>query len=431
MIPAKIDGDFWNVCDPTACVVCGSDSCEEHLPSATEGRVSKASDLGAKRRRAPIVTFLSTVEPQSVEWLWPGRIAVGKYVLLAGEPGLGKTFTMLDVNARVSRGSAFPDGSIAPKGRVLKLTAEDGIADTIRPRIDALGGDASQIAVMEAVREADGTRSSVSLVRDLEMLAAAVREVRPVLVDVDPLNAYLSGTDTHRDSEVRAALAPLIDMAAVMRFALVGIGHLSKDAQKAALHRPGGSIAFVAAARVVLGLVADPHDPARRLLVPLKSNISTPSATLAFRITEDRLGWEVGAVADIDVEALFRPAYHGDRDERTGAEQVIADLLADTDAWPMEAKAAIEAGQAHGIHERTMRRAAQKLNIRIERAGFGRGGKWLWHRPAVIADRYGTSVPEPPKVSPMAAMPNPSEKEEEASKSVHSGHDVSAIGDRS
>ncbi|HXG86935.1 MAG TPA: AAA family ATPase [Vicinamibacterales bacterium] len=373
--------------------------------------------------RAPIVTFLSCVQPEAVDWLWPGRIAVGKYTLFAGEPGLGKTFAMLDVNARVSRGTAFPDGTIAPKGRVLKLTAEDGLADTIRPRIDALGGDPSQIAVLEAVKERDGTRSAISLVRDLQVLAEAIREVDPMLVDIDPLNAYLGGTDTHRDSEVRAALTPILDMAAHRRFALVGIGHLSKDAQRAALHRPGGSIAFVAAARIVLGLVADQQDPERRLLVPLKSNICRPAATLAFRITDDRLAWEADAVADVDVEALFRSSTPSDREEHSGAEQVIVDLLADEASWPLEARLAMEAGQANGVNERTLRRAAKRLGIRIEKSGFGHGGKWLWYRPAATKGTHSGHVPQNTAACPLSPLSkNPWKEEEEALKSVLRGH---------
>jgi hypothetical protein len=156
------------------------------------------------------------------------------------------------MSARITTGACFPDGHLAPRGRVLFMTAEDGIADTIRPRLDAMGGDPSQMAVLEAVREADGTQRTLSLVRDLDMLAQAIREVDPVLVGIDPLSAYLGQVDTHRDSEVRSALAPLLALIAERRCALVAIAHLSKDAQRAALHRPGGSIAFVAAARIVL-----------------------------------------------------------------------------------------------------------------------------------------------------------------------------------
>ncbi len=130
--------------------------------------------------RAPMVTFLHTVAPEAVDWIWPGRLARGKYSLLAGEPGITKTSLAIDVTARISCGRPMPDGALVPQGRVLFLTAEDGIADTIRPRLDAMGGDQSRVAVLEAVRETDGTRRPLSLVRDLDMLAAAIRDVDPV-----------------------------------------------------------------------------------------------------------------------------------------------------------------------------------------------------------------------------------------------------------
>lgn len=392
---------------------------------APEVKTSLTLPSAERVRRQPVITFLDTVQPEQVDWIWPGRLARRKYTLLAGEPGLGKTYLYLDASARISNHGTFPDGTRAPHGRVLILTAEDGLSDTIRPRLDALGADTTRIAVLEAVREPDGTRSSISLTKDLDMLMAAVREVQPDFVWVDPFSAYLGRTDTHRDSEVRAALAPLLDMAEQERFALGAICHLSKDAQKAALHRPGGSIAFVAAARIVLALAADPHDPTRRLLAPIKSNICRPAPTLAYRITDDRLVWETGAV-EMTAEDIFRQSAPGDREAQTDAEQLIADLLADETIWPIEAKDALAAGQAHGVHERTIQRAAKRMGIRIERLGFGRGGRWLWHRP--IPDIPDTPSLEHPDVSSMAPMQNPSLKEEEVLKSVHRRHGVSVLG---
>ena len=359
--------------------------------------------------RQPIVTFLHTVEPENVDWIWHGRFARGKYTLLAGEPGVGKTYLATDCASRISRGGRWPDGTIAAPGKVLYLTAEDGIADTIRPRVDAMGGDPSKIAMLEAVRDTKGQRASLSLVRDLDMLAAAIREVEPTLVIIDPITAYLGQVDTHRDSEVRSVLAPVIDLITERRCALGAIGHLSKDAQRAALHRPGGSIAFVAAARIVLAVAADPNDPERRLLAPIKGNICKASSVLAYRITgEGALAWEADAVSGTDVEALFRPSNPGEREERTDAEQVIRDLLDDQTAWPIEAKRAIEAGQANGIPERTMRYTAKRLGIRISRLGFAGNGKWVWHRPEPATKP--AMLPEPPNVAAIAALQNRSEE---------------------
>src|SRR5207248_3191418 len=123
--------------------------------------------------RQPIITFLNTVSPEDVDWVWPGRYARGKYTLISGEPGVGKTYLVTDSAARITRVGRWPDGAPAPLGRVLYLTAEDGIADTIRPRLDAMGGDPSRVAMLEAIRERDGSRKSLSLARDLDMLATA------------------------------------------------------------------------------------------------------------------------------------------------------------------------------------------------------------------------------------------------------------------
>jgi hypothetical protein len=210
--------------------------------------------------------------------------------------------------------------------------------------------------------------------------------------------------DTHRDSDVRSTLAPLIDLVEQRRCALVAIGHLSKDAQRAALHRPGGSIAFVAAARLVLALASDPNDPDRRLLASLKRNLCGVVPTLAYRIDEAGLTWESGAVSDVDVEAMFRPSTPSDREERTDAEAVISGLLDDASIWPLDAKHAMEAGQAHGIPDRTMRWTARRLGIRIERTGFGRGGKWLWHRPNAIAADIPATTPQNTDIAPIAPM---------------------------
>jgi RecA-family ATPase len=367
-----------------------------------------------------VVTFLDTVSPERVDWIWRYRIARGKYTLLSGEPGLGKSYGALDIAARVSRGGTFPDGSRAPKGRVLILAAEDGLSDTIRPRIDALGGDPAQLAVLEAIREKDGTRAPVSLVDHMPLLAKAIEQVQPILVIIDPITGFLGRTDSHRDVEVRGTLAPLLGLIEQKHCGLLAIGHLSKDSQRAALHRPGGSIAFVAAARVVLALAPDPHDAERRLLVPLKSNICRPSPTLAYRITDEQLVWEKQAVADVNVEALFRPATFGEREERTDAERVIQELMDEADAWPLDAKRAIEAGQAHGIPERTIRNTAKRMGIQIKRLGFGDAGKWIWHRP--ISATEVTKTPKTPNLAAIAAMPECEEKAAnnniEASKSA-------------
>jgi putative DNA primase/helicase len=329
-----------------------------------------------------VLTRLSAVVPTNVSWLWPGRLARGKYTLIAGDPGGGKTSVSLDIASRLSRqGSTWPDGTSVPRGVTLLLSAEDGLADTIRPRVDLYGGDPEQIIVLEAVRDVGGQRP-LDLARDLTILTKAIRDIRPVLVIVDPLTAYLGKTDSHRDSEVRGLLAPLIATLDEHQTALLAIAHLNKDATRAVLHRPGGSVAFVAAARLAFAVAADPQDESRRILAPLKTNICAPPAPLAFRFEDGRIAWEASPAAGMDAERLLRPAPQGDREDVSDAEQVIHELLADQSAWPIDARQALDAGLAHGISERTMRRTATRQGIRMSRVGFGKSGHWLWNHPA-------------------------------------------------
>ena len=101
-----------------------------------------------------ITTRLSEVTPQRIEWLWPGRFALGKLTLLSGDPGLGKSFVTLDMAARISNGVPWPDSPTVPnpRGSVVLLSAEDDLADTIRPRLDAAGADVERITAIEGVR---------------------------------------------------------------------------------------------------------------------------------------------------------------------------------------------------------------------------------------------------------------------------------------
>jgi hypothetical protein len=383
---------------------------EGTIDEADVNRIAAIASHAAAVGRSPIVTRLSDVEVSTVDWIWEGRFARGKPTLLAGEPGLGKTTTLLELAACITIGGLLPDGARAPLGNVLILPAEDDLADTIRPKIEAMGGDASRVYVFEGICEPDGSRNAVSLVRDMQLLEQAVSQVQPLLVGVDPITAYLGHVDTHRDAEVRAALGPGIDMAERWRFSFAIVGHLNKDAQRAALHRPGGSIAFVAASRVVLALVADPQDKARRLLVPLKSNICHAAPILACRVDGHRLDWEPSPVTNVDVESLFRSSVH-DREDPTDAERLIVELLS-TKEWPLDAKVALEAGRANGIPDRTLRSTAKRMGVAIRRIGYGKQGRWLWHIPAIPA------IPAPiaatnahvTNVAPMAPMHDSEEK---------------------
>ena len=162
------------------------------------------------------VVRLSDVELEVVDFLWPGRIARGKLNIVEGDPKTGKSTLVLDLVARVTTGSPMPDGTplVGPVAVVL-MTAEDGLADTVRPRLDVAHADCSLVIAWEAVPVCNDDENQISvrpssLPRDLEVLEELIVEHEAALVVIDVLNAYLgSDVDGHRDQDVRRALMPL------------------------------------------------------------------------------------------------------------------------------------------------------------------------------------------------------------------------------
>lgn len=326
----------------------------------------------------PVLVRLADVEPEDVSWLWPGRLARGKLTVLVGEPGVGKSFLTLDVAARFSRGAAWPDGGRAPLGDVILLSAEDGVADTIRPRLDALEGDPARVAVLTAVRNADGIERGFCLTADLPALEDALDRTRGALVVIDPLSAYLGDRDSYKDAEVRALLAPVAALAERKGVAILAVMHPGKDSQRRAIHRALGAVAFVAAARIVLAAGKDRDDEARRLLAPVKANLSAPAATLAYRIagTPARLEWEAGAVEGVTADDVLGTGLPENRDERRDADELLRTLLRDGEVKSQEV---YRAAEAYGISRRGLWAAKRRLGVRAHHDGQpGRAGCWYW-----------------------------------------------------
>jgi len=334
--------------------------------------------------RAPVLVRLSDVQAEDVRWLWPGRIALGKVTLVVGDPGLGKSFLALDTAARVSQGMAWPDdpSSKAPLGSTVLLTAEDGLADTVRPRLDSAGADSCRIVALKAVkaRSSDGKEilDQFSLERDLAELEQAVRATDGCnLVIIDPISAYLGDVDSHNNAAVRRLIAPLAELASRCKVAVLCVTHLNKASGTQAIYRAMGSLAFVAAARAVWAVAKDRENPERRFFLPLKNNLGQDVRGLAYSIVDGKVAWESASV-DISADAALAWVAEGEgRSEVDHAAAWLEVCLAD---GPMAAKEVLAGAKENGIAEKTVRRAQALLKIKPQKDGMN--GGWVWNLPS-------------------------------------------------
>ena len=186
--------------------------------AATEAELdAKQQQLDAERESKLVVQCAAGISPERVEFLWPGRIAVGKQSLVGGEAGLGKSQLTNSIGATVTNGGSWPcNEGTAPLGSVLFLCAEDGASDTVVPRLMAAGADLKKVFIVTAVRGDDGKgRRAFNLQSDLEHLEAKITEIGDVrLVVIDPISSYLGPkVDSHVNAAVRGVLEPVSEMA--------------------------------------------------------------------------------------------------------------------------------------------------------------------------------------------------------------------------
>jgi hypothetical protein len=232
------------------------------------------------------IQSFNSIEPKRLEWLWPGRIPLGKLTILAGDPGLGKSLITVDLAARLSTTGQMPDSSSGPVGDSIFLSAEDDPADTIRPRLDSAGADTSRIHFIHGVGlsgDQEGGRGWLDLRADLKLLEDAVSRLRPVMVVIDPISAYMGDADAYSNAQVRRVLGPLAAMAQRHGVAIVGINHLRKEGGDP-LTRVAMSIAFTAAARAVWGVQKDPHHEGQCIMFPIKANLSGRTESIVYQV---------------------------------------------------------------------------------------------------------------------------------------------------
>jgi AAA domain-containing protein len=337
---------------------------------------------GSGRQLIPRV--LSNVAPTRARWAWEGRMPLGAVTLLAGRQGLGKSTLLADITARLTRGTLPGDLHGQPTA-VLIASYEDTYESTTVPRLLAAGADLDLAVGLDLFE--DGRPGLLSLPGDLDLISSTARQYKAGALLIDPLMAGLSGgVDSHRDQDVRRALAPLRQLAADADLAILAVLHLRKGTASEALDRISGSVAFTAAARSVLafGRGDEEEDCPDRVLAHAKSNLGPLAPSLAYRVEPETVcygGLDIPTSrlvskgeCEVGAGELLSPPPAEDRSEVEIAAEWLADELADGE-WhgSREVKASARAAD---IRERTLQRAMRQLGVEDRREGFPAVSEW-------------------------------------------------------
>lgn len=315
------------------------------------------------------VVCMADVEPEQVVWLWHPFIARGKLTILEGDPGLGKSWLTCALASAVSRGLGLPGCAPFEAGNVLMLSAEDGLGDTLRPRLDAVGADVRRIHALNEPLTFD----TLGLLR----LEAAIIECPPALVIIDPLFAFTGGkVDIHRANECRAISAPLALIAERHGCAMLAVRHLGKSRGGGhALNAGIGSIDFTAAARSVLLVGRDPDDENKRAVVQTKNNLAPHGASIGYKLEGDRFFW----TGESDLTAGRILSVVSNDDERSALSEAVDFLRSALACGEREVDEVKAEARRAGVSDATLRRARERLNLKaIRRGAPGTRQRFVW-----------------------------------------------------
>ena len=308
----------------------------------------------------------SSVTETAVDWLWYPYIPFGKITLIQGDPGCGKSTLMMSIISAVSNGSVVPDGRKLKKPmHVIYQCSEDGLSDTIKPRLNAAGADCTNVAFL------DEENTWVTLNDD--SVRRAIADFNAKLLVIDPIQAYLGEADIASASGMRKVLRQLSLWAAMYDCAVVLIGHLNKKQNSKELYRSLGSIDLVAAARSVIQ-VEHLQDDAISVIHHVKSSLSPKGRDLFFSIDSSRkVEW-----LDIDPSKYSRADIAFDAQEKMTKQSRAADilrvLLAD---GPMAVSEIHTMFHKENISERTIMNTKKMMGIK----SIKKDGAWYWQIP--------------------------------------------------
>lgn len=332
----------------------------------SEKQITREKAFNSTREEHHITLLnLDDVEPEVVEWLWYPYIPRGKLTMIEGDPGLGKSWLTMALASYISRGKALPYQLNPEEGPVLIMSAEDGIADTIKPRLITLRANTKNIiAIPEPVSFTENGAQAVD---------EAIKQVKPLLVIIDPLVAYLGGKiDLHKANETREIMARMTRIAEENKVAIVLVRHLTKGNKDKAIYRGLGSIDLTAAVRSVLAIGRNPKDPNEgRVICHIKSNLAPLGKAISYTLDakDKKHPFEFGEEIEVDVEEVLGTQPTNGKGATEAAVEFLNTILIDGKAMPsIEIQREAE---ARGIGEKALKKARKFLGISMIRDGDG------------------------------------------------------------
>jgi putative DNA primase/helicase len=328
----------------------------------------------------------SSIEMEHIEWLWRDYLAQGVLTMLAGKAGTGKTTLALNLAAIVTVGGTWPDGTRAPCGDVLMWTGEDGIADTIVPRLAAAGADRDRVHLVRDVTDEDGKRPfdpATDLVK-LKTQLAFLPAVRMLIVD--PVVSAVSG-DSHKNAETRKGLQPLVDIAQIHGIAVVGITHFTKNTKgRDPAERVTGSLAFGAVSRMLLVTAEGKEEDDPNVLTRAKSNIGPTGGGFEYSLNQVQLPNGIvasvsrwGAPLEGTALSILGACETNDDYGSPALDDATYFLKQELTDGPVDVEEIKRRSAKAGHSWRTIRRAQSDLGIKPKPSGFGR--PWRWELP--------------------------------------------------